>query len=359
MKFKLEKDSEIYIICPANVDTGGPMCLHELAYILKNKFKKKVYIHYYPRSAENPVHKNYKYFKIPFKNKIDDLKKNILIIPEFYKCIETSTNYNNIQKGIWWLSVDFFLYHRFVHKNHSILRSLIKTPYKLIYVFNKLTSFYFGNISLFKYLKFIYLKNPLSNVFRFKNVKTNFSHSNYQFQTLKKKGIKSQYLSDRINNEYFKASRKITLKTKKNIICYNPRKSSIFFEKFIKLNSDLKFIPLINLNLRQLISVLSKSKIYMDFGFHPGQDRLPREAAILKNCIVTNREGSASIYKDLPIADEFKFNEKKESLSKMRNKIELIFKTFPKEINKFNFYRSVLNAQEKKFIKQISNIFNK
>ena len=45
MKFKLEKDSEIYIICPANVDTGGPMCLHELAYILKNKFKKKyIYI---------------------------------------------------------------------------------------------------------------------------------------------------------------------------------------------------------------------------------------------------------------------------------------------------------------------------
>ena len=39
----------------------------------------------------------------------------------------------------------------------------------------------------------------------------------------------------------------------------------------------------------------------MDFGFHPGQDRLPREAALLKNCIITNREGSAAFYKDVPI----------------------------------------------------------
>ena len=49
----------------------------------------------------------------------------------------------------------------------------------------------------------------------------------------------------------------------------------------------------------------------MDFGFHPGQDRLPREAAILKNCIITNKEGSAAIFQDVPIADEFKFNERK------------------------------------------------
>ncbi len=97
----------------------------------------------------------------------------------------------------------------------------------------------------------------------------------------------------------------------------------------------------------------------MDFGFHPGQDRLPREAAILKNCVITNREGSASIYKDLPIKNEFKFYEKKENLLKMRNKVELIFKSFPKELKKFNFYRKVLFTQEKRFMNQINNIFNK
>ena len=41
MKFKLYKNSEIFVICPANIDTGGPMCLHQLAQKLKKKFKKK------------------------------------------------------------------------------------------------------------------------------------------------------------------------------------------------------------------------------------------------------------------------------------------------------------------------------
>ena len=57
----------------------------------------------------------------------------------------------------------------------------------------------------------------------------------------------------------------------------------------------------------------------MDFGFHPGQDRLPREAALLKNCIITNRE-ELSFYKDMPIAEEFKFIEKRENHAKKLEK---------------------------------------
>ena len=50
-----------------------------------------------------------------------------------------------------------------------------------------------------------------------KNIKVNFSHSKYQFITLKKSGIKSLYLSDRIRNEYFRGSKKVLIKDKKNI----------------------------------------------------------------------------------------------------------------------------------------------
>ena len=215
MKFKLNKDSEIFIYAPANVDTGGPIDLHQLAYVLKNNLKKKVYMHYFPNTSKNPVHKNYKIFKIPFKKKIIDRKKNILIIPEMYQTIEDSKNYKYIQKGLWWLSVDFFLYHRFIFKNHSITRSLIKIPFKLIVLFTQLTSFYFGNISFFKYLKFIYLKLSLKNFFKIEGVKVNLVHSDYQFQALKSKKVNSLYLSDYIRDEYFQASKKILIKKKK------------------------------------------------------------------------------------------------------------------------------------------------
>ena len=358
MKFKLKKNSEIYILAPARIDTGGPTDLHQLAYILRNKFKKKTYMYYYPKTIKNPVHKNYKVLKVPYKKNIDDLKKNILIIPEAYTAVEISKSYKNLQKGLWWLSVDFFLYHRFINKNHSTIRSLIKIPHKFINLFNKLTSFYYGNVSLFKYLKFIYLKPWFSNIFKIENIKVNLVHSDYQFKVLKKNKIKANYLSDYIRKEYFIASKKILIKNEQNIMCYNPRKSSNFFEKFIKLNPDIKFIPLINLNLKQVIDILSKSKIYMDFGFHPGQDHLPREAAILRNCVITNREGSASIYNDLPIKEEFKFIERKENFIKITKKINLIFNSFSDQLKKFKFYRNVLYLQEKKFTNQISKIFN-
>ena len=96
MRFKLNKDSDIFIMAPANVDTGGPKDLHQLAYILKKKFKKRVYMHYFSNINKNPVHRNYKIFKIPFKKNISDLKKNVLIIPEFYKSIEISKKYNKL-----------------------------------------------------------------------------------------------------------------------------------------------------------------------------------------------------------------------------------------------------------------------
>ena len=280
-----------------------------------------------------------------------------MIIPEYYPAVEISKKYKNIQKGLWWLSVDFYLYHRFIYKNHSFLRSLIKIPHKVIKIINQLLFFQFENLSLFKYLKLIYLNIPFYNVFKISNVKINLAHSYYQYITLKSKNIDSTYLSDSINSEYVKAGKKIFLKNKKNIICFNPRKSSAFFDRFVKLNPDIKFIPVIGYNLKQLIKLLSKSKIYMDFGFHPGQDRLPREAALLKNCIITNKEGSAAFYKDVPIAKEFKFLEKRENHVKIREKIDQIFESFPKELEKFKSYRKFLLSQEKKYEKQISKLF--
>lgn len=360
MTFKLKKDSVIFIMAPANIDTGGPTDLHQLAYILKKKFKKKVYMHYFSNTNKNPVHKNYKIFKIPYKKNISDLKKNVLIIPEFYKSIEISKKYKSIQKGLWWLSVDFFIFHRFVYKNHSLIRSLFKIPHKLIVSFNKLTSFYFGNMSFFKYLQFIYLQPVFVNIFKIKNINVNLAHSDYTFKILKSKKINSFQLADYIRDEYHKASKNISIKDKKNFICYNPSKSSIFFKRFMKLNSDLKFIPLINLNLKQIIYTLSKSKIYIDFGFHPGKDHLPREAAILKNCIITNKEGSASLmYNDVPIKNEFKFLEKKENFSKMRKKIDSILNSFSKELSKYKSYRKTLYLEEKKFTNQVNKIFIK
>lgn len=129
-------------------------------------------------------------------------------------------------------------------------------------------------------------------------------------------------------------------------------------KRIIKHNSDFKFVPLINLTISEVIDILSKSKIYMDFGFHPGVDGLPRELAILKNCIITNKEGSAYYSKAVPISKKYKFEEKKKNLIKIRNLIKKIFKNHKNELQNFKNYLSIIEKEEFKFKSQVAKIFD-
>ena len=52
MKLILNNKTSIYILCPANISTGGPKCLHQLGYEIKNQFKNKVYMYYFSLFGE-------------------------------------------------------------------------------------------------------------------------------------------------------------------------------------------------------------------------------------------------------------------------------------------------------------------
>ena len=125
----------IYIIAPFNFSSGGPELVHQLAYILKNKLKKKVAMYYIPKS-KNPVHKDFKKYKISFVDNIVDNEKNILIIPEVFLNLKIALNFKKIKKIMWWLSVDNFLNSKFRNQYNRFFRFLIKLPYFLIYLFN-------------------------------------------------------------------------------------------------------------------------------------------------------------------------------------------------------------------------------
>ena len=363
MKLKIKNKSVIYIVIPANIRPGGPKDLHQLANILKKKLKKKVYIFYYTipgfKEEKNPVHPEYRNLKIPFTKKIYDKKENVLIFPELNYTIAISKQFKNIQKVLWWMSFDNFLISRFSDKNHKIVKSFIKLPFKIITIFNILTYYIFGSLSFFKYLKFIYLFNPFINVLKIKNLSLNLSQAEYVRSHLIKKNIKSKHFSGFLKKIFIDEGKKLSTKNKKDIVCYNPRKSTIFMKAIIKDNPDIKFVALKNYSVKDVVRILKSSKLYMDFGYHPGQDHMPREAVILKNCIITNKEGSAKFYKDLPIEHNFKYSECYSNLSKIRKQIKIIFKNYSVEIKKFEKFEKLVSNQEKIFTKQIYKIFKR
>ena len=353
-KIFLEKKTKIYILAPAQTFTGGPECLHQLAFYISKIFKIQTYIYYLPNDIKKPVHKNFRHYKIKYTNIIEDQKNNILIMPEHFLFLKEGLKFSNITKVIWWLSVDNYYGFRFKYKNKKVLRSLFKIPYNIISVFNKLTNFYFGILTYHDYLKIIYRFSDLNKHKEIYQASFHLMQSYYSYNYLKDKLKKNLFfLFDFQNKKLLKESKKIS--KKENLICYS-HKSNEFITLLQKFSNE-KFIELKGFSSKQIIEIFKKTKIYIDFGYHPGKDKMPREAVLFNNCIITNLKGSAKNKFDIPINKKFKFDQKYKNLLKIKYQIDQLFINYKKEIKYFkNYKRKVLN-EEKLFKNQLIKIF--
>ena len=100
--------------------------------------------------------------------------------------------------------------------------------------------------------------------------------------------------------------------------------------------------------------LMLNSKIYIDFGHHPGKDRIPREAALCGCCVITGFKGSAMFFDDVNIFEQYKFEE---DLSNFSSLIEDIFNNFEIHHNQFSFYRKQIELEEEQFKLEIKKIF--
>lgn len=353
-KILLTKKTKVYILAPAKTFTGGPECLHQLAFYINKIFKIKTLMYYLPNEIKNPIHKNFKHYEVDYTNAIEDQKDNILIIPEHYMYLKSGLKYTNIKKIIWWLSVDNYFGFKFKHENRKLIRSIFKIPYHFISFFNKMTNFYFGIFTYHDYLKMIYKFFNLSNQKEIQQASLHLMQSYYAYDYLKDK-LKNLYFLFDFQNKKLLQSSKINNNKKKDIICYS-NKSNKFIE-LLKKSSNRKFIELKGFNSKQMINIFKKTKIYIDFGYHPGKDKMPREAVLFNNCIITNYKGSAKNKYDIPINNRFKFNQKYSDLRKINLIINTLFKNYKKEVKMFiNYKKKVLN-EEKIFKQQLLKLF--
>ena len=73
---------------------------------------------------------------------------------------------------------------------------------------------------------------------------------------------------------------------------FNPIKGIDKTLEFIKKSdARIKWRALKGLTPEQMREVMLQSKVYIDFGNHPGKDRIPREAATCGCCVLTNKNG--------------------------------------------------------------------
>jgi len=357
MGIPILKSSKIFVACPANAFSGGPELLHQLAYHLINDLNVETFMYYYDFDSnkfKTPVHNEYKIYNVPYVLEMpenEDNKANILIVPEVLTSLSLLTKYKNIRKGIWFLSVDNYYPSRLTKKDFFVKRAINKIS-KII-IKKPLIDFDITSQEVLEKLtiKYDYRKDPLIKLADF--YMTNSYRGLKWFSDLKP----LYYLSEYLNKSFLEIP--TDLSKKENIVAYNPKKGFAFTKKLISLTKDIKFVPLVNMSKKEVIQTLQRAKVYIDFGNHPGKDRIPREAAILGCCVITGKRGSAAFFEDVSIPDEYKFADKEENIPKIIEKIKDCFENFEERYKSFDYYRQIIRGEPQKFLEDLKSIFIK
>ncbi len=357
MRINVYDDTKVYVIAPARTATGGPELLHQLVYHLRKDLHIDAYVYYIPKDHPNPIHPEYEHYQVPFVRKIEDNNRNIIISPEIMYGLKEMKKYSKIRKAIWWLSVDNFYIYIATNRIYKLI---------ILKLLNKVSKkFLKKEILNIKDLAYSFVKNlDKKLIFQYiGDTDYHLAQSFYAYTHLKKELNLDNvfYLSDYLN-EYF-LKEKVSPQKKENIVVYNPKKGYQFTKKIIeyakKKNIDITFIPIKGLTREEVISLLKKAKVYIDFGNHPGKDRIPREAAILGCCVITGKKGSAKYFEDIPIPDKYKIEDKMENIPIIVERIKDIFENFEERYNDFNFYRKKIKKEPEEFLKDLKRIFFK
>ena len=103
---------------------------------------------------------------------------------------------------------------------------------------------------------------------------------------------------------------------------------------------------------------LIHSMIYVDFGNHPGKDRIPREAAMSGCCVITGMRGAAGNPVDVMIPSKYKFDDKHAKISGILNCIRDIFSDYEKHYREQEEYRDKIRNEKAVFESEITQLFD-
>lgn len=330
---------KIYVATLFGHTTGGVELTHQLVDHLRTKGADSyiVYMKDNRVSADQTITQEYRCYNIQTTNHIEDNTENLLILPEIF--FDQIYNYVNIKIGCWWMSVDNY------YSNASLADKLVFKP-SLAKWYKVLT----------RYVKYPERRNRISikELQKQKSRIYHFYQSSYAQMHLYSKGFDRVIpLSDYINTDFIDCKNA----EKKDMVLYNPSKGYKFTKKIINTLPDVKFVPLKNLNRKQLSSLFAAAKLYIDFGHFPGKDRLPREAVTSGCCIISSTEGGAFFYEDLPIDRKYKIKRKSSNLPVIANRIKYILEHYDECCRDFDYYRSQVLNERETFFQQIDSFF--
>ena len=102
---------------------------------------------------------------------------------------------------------------------------------------------------------------------------------------------------------------------------------------------------------------LLQSQIFIDFGHHPGKDRVPREAALSGNIVFLHERGAAAFYLDHPLDRFFLFTSADISNGSLYNRVKEALADPDAHFAAQSIYHSRIFIEREEFLNQVKMNF--
>ena len=311
---------------PMNTVSGGPELAHQLCYVL-NKNGIAAYMFYYDESGDvQDVETPDVYRKYDTKHIADDSilchKNTAFVIPE--TAVPLCMRYPKCKKFLWWMSVDNYL-AAYVDDS-SFVGDTKVDPLHILEV-----------PGLMHLVQSDYARDFVEH------------KMHVECSRIKR-------LSDYLNDEFLNGPQ-IASAFKQDFIAYNPQKGYEVLKPIIEASPQFKWFPIINMTPVDVGNLLRLAKVYVDFGGHPGKDRIPREAAISGCCVITNKKGSAAYEKDVPIPETYKFEDVDANRDEIIKLIRSILNDYEGHRKNYEGYCEMIRGEKNQFEQDALAIF--
>lgn len=326
MRLELSRESRVWIYCPARAITGGPEAQHQLSRTLVDLGVDARVVYFPEKDRGYPVPSPYRVYRPILAPRAADCENDIVIVPEILT--GKLRSFTKARRIVWWLSVDNYLSNR---SPKEIVRGVVKG---------------FG------------LPLDLESMQGFGHL----CQSHYAQTFLAARGIRETALvTDYLRDDFLAATEAPIVAQRENLILYNPKKGWELTQQLIrKCCNSGRWQALDGMETEQVIGLMRRAKVYVDFGPHPGRDRMPREAAVCGCCVITGRRGSAANSSDIPISDFYKVDETSSHwVDETLAKIHDVLVDFPDHHKKFSLYRRWVKGQKSEFVRQVAAVFRR
>jgi hypothetical protein len=147
--------------------------------------------------------------------------------------------------------------------------------------------------------------------------------------------------------------------SRRPVIAFNPAKGHEHIKRLRTLvpSGSVEWLALEGMTRDEVRAALLTADVYLDLGYHPGKDRLPREAVACGAVVAVLRTGSAAFSADVPIPGDHKIDPTKNLVEHAAHVVTRLLSDLARHHSLQAPYREAVRNERSRFEREVRAVF--